>query len=125
MFRSLGQFYLTLLLSALIGWAIQRGYTDPSLAGTLGMSYAANNLLALSIFTLLYALRSKHTEKLGFLFLAGSGLRFLVFFLLFYPVFKADGMMTRSEFAVFFLPYGLSTAIETGFLVRVLNRQQP
>jgi hypothetical protein len=87
------------------------------------MSYSANFLLAIVVFTVLMRLRKRHTEKLGFLFLAGTGLKFLMFFLLFYPGFRSDGVMSRSEFAVFFMPYGLSSLVETVFLVRVLNRE--
>ncbi|MEY2963482.1 MAG: hypothetical protein RL754_743 [Bacteroidota bacterium] len=121
--KPLAQFYFALPFSAFITWAVQSNYVDPAQTSLLAQCYTANNLLALAVFTFLYALRKKHVEKLGFLFLAGSALRFLVFFLFFYPVFKTDGQLTRIEFALFFVPYAVSTAMETVFLIRVLNRE--
>ena len=67
-------------------------------------------------------LKNRHVEKLGFVFLSGSGLKFLLFFLLIYPVFNADGHLSSMEFASFFIPYGLITIMETAALVRQLNR---
>jgi drug/metabolite transporter (DMT)-like permease len=117
------QFYFLSVLFWGAGFALQSNIMDKALTERLPMSYAANFLLAIVVFTVLMKLRKRHTEKLGFLFLAGTGLKFLMFFLLFYPDFRSDGVMSRSEFAVFFMPYGLSSLVETVFLVRVLNRE--
>ena len=72
------------------------------------LSYVTNALLAFFIFVALYKLKDKYQSQIGFLFLFGSALKFLVFFIVFYPSFKADGVIDKLEFASFFIPYMLS-----------------
>ena len=75
------------------------------------LSYGINFVLAISIFGIIFMLRNKYKTQLGFLFLIGSALKFAVFFIVFYPIFKADGLMSKPEFASFFVPYGLCLII--------------
>lgn len=53
--------------------------------------------------------------------MAGSFLKFAVFFIWFYPVFKADGKIDSLEFATFFIPYVFCLLFETKKLSSVLN----
>lgn len=87
-------------------------------------AYGINFLLALFIGQMLYALRHKFTQSLGFIFLGGTALKFLVFFIVFNPVYNADADVERIEFATFFIPYTVNLIVETTFLVRVLNRMK-
>jgi uncharacterized membrane protein len=116
-------FYATLLIVALLGVFAQSSFMDQQAASPLLKSYVVNNVLAAIIFTFLFRWRKRHIEKLGFLFMAGTGLKFLIFFIVFYPAFNADGELTKDEFVLFFVPYVLSTLIETVFLARILNRE--
>lgn len=116
-------FYATLVIVALLGVFAQSSFMDQQAAGHLLKSYVVNNVLAAVIFTFLFRWRKRHIEKLGFLFMAGTGLKFLTFFIVFYPAFHADGELTKDEFVLFFVPYVLSTLIETVFLARILNRE--
>jgi hypothetical protein len=117
------RFYATLLVVALLGVFAQSSFTGQEVAGPLLKSYIVNNVLAAVIFTFLFRWRKRHIEKLGFLFMAGTGLKFLTFFIVFYPAFYADGELTKDEFVLFFVPYALSTLVETVFLARILNRE--
>jgi cell division protein FtsW (lipid II flippase) len=117
------RFYATLLVVSLLGVFAQSSFTGQQVAGFLLKSYVVNNVLAAVIFTLLFRWRKRHIEKLGFLFMAGTGLKFLTFFIVFYPAFNADGELTKDEFVLFFVPYVLSTLVETIFLARILNRE--
>lgn len=117
------RFYATLLVVALLGVFAQSSFTDQQVAGPLLKSYVVNNVLAAVIFTFLFRWRKRHIEKLGFLFMAGTGLKFLTFFIVFYPIFHADGELTKDELVLFFVPYVLSTLVETVFLARILNRE--
>ena len=117
------RFYATLLVVALLGVFAQSSFTGQQVAGFLLKSYVVNNALAAVIFTFLFRWRKRHIEKLGFLFMAGTGLKFLTFFIVFYPSFHADGELTKDEFVLFFVPYVLSTLVETIFLARILNRE--
>lgn len=85
-------------------------------------AYLINGVLALAIGFGLFALRYKYTESLGFIFLGGTGLKFLIFFLVFSPYYKEDSEIQRIEFITFFIPYTINLIVETAFLVRVLNR---
>lgn len=83
-------------------------------------SYLVNALLAATIFLLLYRFREKLKNQMGFLFLGGSLLKFIFFFLLFYPSYKSDGEMSGLEFASFFIPYLICLFLETFFTSKML-----
>jgi hypothetical protein len=85
-------------------------------------AYLVNLILIISIFGILYLLKEKYKSQLGFLFLAGSLLKFAVFFIAFYPFYKQDGMITKLEFVAFFVPYVLGLILETVSLSKWLNR---
>ena len=85
------------------------------------LSYILNTTLAIAIFGLLFRYREKVKDNIGFLFLAGSFLKFIAFFILIYPSYKADGGTSKLEFAAFFVPYLICLFIETSSLVKWLN----
>ena len=85
------------------------------------LSYILNATLAIAIFGLLFKYRKKVKDNIGFLFLAGSFLKFIAFFILIYPSYKADGNTSKLEFAAFFVPYLICLFIETSSLVKWLN----
>ncbi|PWL39812.1 hypothetical protein DKG77_02990 [Flagellimonas aquimarina] len=84
-------------------------------------SYVVNALLAAIIFLLLYRFREKLKNQIGFLFMGGSFLKFIFFFLLFYPTYKSDGDMSSLEFASFFVPYLACLFLETFFTSKMLK----
>ncbi|GGD49605.1 DUF6168 family protein [Muriicola marianensis] len=86
----------------------------------LYLSYSVNFLLATGIFVLLFLLRKRYKHQIGFIYMGGSLLKFLVFFLLFYPGYREDAMVTRSEFGAFFVPYLLCLLFETVFTAKIL-----
>lgn len=91
-------------------------------------SYAINLLLAFGILWGIFALRHRMRAQIGFLFMGGSFLKFLLFFLLFYPAFTADDDISRAEFGSFFIPYALALFLETRFaslLLRNLEKETP
>ena len=85
------------------------------------LAYFINGLLAIVVFLVLFFLRKKQRDQLGFLFMFGSLLKFALFFIFFYPSYNADGEATRLEFMAFFIPYVFSLLIETMSLIRLLN----
>jgi len=86
------------------------------------LSYTINTAIAVAIFALLFYLKEKYKSQLGFLFMAGSALKFAVFFIVFQPIYKQDGDVSTLEFLVFFVPYGLCLVFETFSLSKLLNR---
>ena len=117
---------LTLLLGNVVLFAIHlitlSFFDSPLWDNLLIPAYLVNFSMALLIGIGLYRLKEKFTDSLGFIFLAGTALKFLIFFLVFIPVYKLDGDISKIEFVTFFIPYILNLIVETTFLVRVLNR---
>jgi hypothetical protein len=87
----------------------------------LPISYLVNFALAFAIVGLLFNFRKKFRQQIGFLFIGGSLLKFAVFFAAFYPVFRADGSISRGEFSSFFVPYLLALILETLFTAKLLR----
>jgi hypothetical protein len=85
------------------------------------LSYVVNAVLAIVIFLVLFFLRKKQRDQLGFLFMFGSFLKFTFFFVFFYPGYNEDGDITRLEFMAFFIPYAFSLFVETMSLITLLN----
>ena len=94
----------------------------PLFENKIVLSYLLNAILAIIIFGFLYKYREKLKNYIGFLFLAGSILKFIAFFILIYPSYKADGDISKFEFAAFFIPYLICLVIETTSLVNWLNQ---
>lgn len=86
------------------------------------LCYTVNLALIVIVFGTLYLLQDKYKSQLGFLFLAGSFLKFMVFFIVFYPFFKMDNHISKLEFAAFFVPYSLGLILETFSLSKWLNK---
>lgn len=85
-------------------------------------AYLSNFILAIIIFVILFKLKKNHTHLIGFAYLGGSFLKFAVFFMFFYPVFKADGIMDTMESTTFLIPYFLCLFYETFYVVKMLNK---
>lgn len=102
--------------------ALLRQEEFPPYGNMLIWSYNINGLLAAAIFILLYVFRKKLKNSIGFLFMAGSFLKFIVFFVVFYPSYKSDGDMDKLEFAAFFVPYVICLSMETIFTAKMLQK---
>ncbi len=97
-------------------------YTDlPLFNHKIIQAYLMNYGLALGVYIFLYSYREKFKNQLGFLFMTGSFLKFILFFIFFYTSYKADGDISTLEFSSFFIPYIICLAIETSSLVNLLN----
>ncbi|MDZ7613433.1 MAG: hypothetical protein U5K51_06725 [Flavobacteriaceae bacterium] len=118
-------FALILLLSlffAFIVYLIILYFLEIPLWGNrLIAAYLINYLLAVSIYAFLYRSRAKYSDSLGFLFMAGSFLKFAAFFIFFYPAYHADNNIETIEFATFFIPYTICLILETLGLIKILQ----
>lgn len=84
--------------------------------------YIFNYLIATITFTCLLLMKDKLSGSLGFIFMGSSLVKFGLFFLIFYSDFKADNVISKPEFAAFFIPYALALIIEVIFLSKTLNK---
>ena len=96
----------------------------PLFENKIVLAYILNTSLAILGYVILFLLRKKFKNKIGFLFVAGSMLKFLLFFLLFYGAYRADGDISRVEFFAFFVPYALTLIIEVFSLSKWLNKME-
>ena len=85
-------------------------------------AYVVNFIVASVIYIGLFLFRKKYKEQLGFLYLGGSFLKFIAFFIIFYPSYKLDGQMSSLEFAAFFTPYAISLIFETLGVIKFLKK---
>ena len=86
-------------------------------------SYITNYILALLIFFILVKLKKKYLDLLGFVFMAGSFVKFGVYFIFFNPVFKQNGSVSSEEATAFLTPYLLCLIVETFYLIKLLNNK--
>ena len=87
----------------------------------LFLLYALNLSIAIFVYWIVFLLRNKQKEYLGFYFLAGTFVKFIVFFAIVLPIFKEDNTISKTEFLSFFTPYLLSLFVETKSLISLLN----
>ncbi|UKM65616.1 DUF6168 family protein [Flavobacteriaceae bacterium GSB9] len=102
-------------------WAVVRVFNLQLTTGQLLYSYTVNILMANGVIVLLFLLKKKLKDQLGFIFMASSLVKFAIFFMLFYPKYNADGDLTRLEFLTFFVPYVVCLIVECVILSRFLN----
>lgn len=114
---------LSLLLISLFTIHIGALYaaSQPLFENHIVASYIINFILAVFIYIVLYMRRIPQHDVLGFLFMAGSMLKFVIFFAVFSPWFKQDGDISKLEFASFFIPYAACLIYETKALSKLLN----
>ncbi|WGK65784.1 DUF6168 family protein [Croceiramulus getboli] len=121
------QFMVQLALVCTLVFLIQvfllQHYDHPPFDNQLILAYAVNMIIALGVVLTINAVLHRMKNSLGFIFIAGSGLKFVLFFLLFYPEYKADDQLTLLEFFAFFVPYVCCLFLEVRYLAKLLNNQ--
>ncbi len=123
-----GSLFFAIRLSLVLGllgglhWGYLYANEIPVSLSTIGFCYLINFIMALVIFVSMLRLAEAKNQYLGFVFLVGSALKFLIYFLIFDPLFKQDGDLTKVEFFLFFIPYLASLGVETFALVKLLRK---
>ncbi|MFN3917410.1 MAG: hypothetical protein ACK4K0_06680 [Flavobacteriales bacterium] len=115
-------FYASLILLLLVAFFIQTAFSHfPVNENKIVAAYLINAVMAFAIFFIIDRLKKTSPGILGFVFMGGSGLKFLVFFAVFYPFYSADGTISKIEFLSFFVPYSLCLIVEVIFLSKLLK----
>ena len=86
-------------------------------------SYVVNYVMATMIFLGLLILKEKYLDILGFVFMAGSLVKYAIYFILFNSHFKEDGVISTFEAFSFLIPYLVCLIIETFYLIKLLNNK--
>ena len=116
--------FLVVLVAAIaffIHYLVNASLEKGAVVNQLVYSYSINILLACSVIVLLFLLKKRLRDQLGFLFMLASMLKFVFFFILFYPEYNADGDLSRLEFLTFFIPYVICLITESVILSKFLN----
>lgn len=85
-------------------------------------TYLSNFLLAAFAILTIYKFRISHTASLGYIFLATSLLKLIVFPLLIQPILVEQCPNSTHAFLLFFIPYFVALMFEISVLIRLLNR---
>jgi hypothetical protein len=116
-------FILISLVLLSITFYIHSGFVDALDETTMIKSYGVNLILGIIVFGVIDFLKKTQTNILGFIFLAGSLFKFLIYFVYIYPLLIESGELTKVKFFVFFIPYSICLVVEITFLVRLLNNE--
>jgi hypothetical protein len=120
------KFSLALLLVLLAVFGLHLGVLHlldkPLFDNKILAAYLINYFLAIFIYLMLYLLKEKMTAHLGFLYMGGSFVKFIFFFIFFYPAYKMDGTLSSLEFGAFFIPYVFSLIFETLGVINFLKK---
>ena len=96
-------------------------FDTPIFENKIILAYSVNIILAIIIYTLFCKFKKMFKNQIGFVFIFGSFLKFILFFLLFNSSYKADGDISKLEFLAFFTPYSLCLIIEIYSMSKELN----
>ena len=88
------------------------------------LNYCFNYILTIGFFFAMIYFEKKKSDQLGFVFLAASILKLILFLIFLYPGIKTSTGLRSVEFASFFVPYGISVLAEILYLMRVLNTKK-
>lgn len=115
-------FFVTLMSVLALVYFLQTNLFDINWQSfSINKSYIVNFILASLVYVLILRVKEKKPHLTGFVFMAASFCKFLVFFLAFYPDYHLDGGISKIEFSTFFIPYIVSLFIEVAFLIKVLQ----
>ena len=113
--------YLVSLIVFMGGVFFIHVQTFPTAKPFLINSYVINAFLAIVSLTLLGWGMQKKKNNLATLYLTTVLLKLGAYFVYFRPLFERDGILTRSEFFIFFVPYAVGLFVEIVSLIRRYN----
>jgi len=115
--------FLLMTVSFFLHWKALEILSRTVDLGHLLPFYVMNYIMGVAIVSALIFLSKNKGEVLGFVFMAGSLLKFAVFFMVFYPELHENDASKKATFILFFIPYILSVITEVWYLIRFLNKQ--
>ena len=113
--------FVILIVVFTIHNSILNYYQIPLFSNYILLSYLLNFILAIAVLILMEKAIKKKSTHSGMFFITGSALKYLVFFIVLYPLYIKDGSVTKTEFASFFVPYGICLLLEVIYLSKKLN----
>lgn len=109
--------FLTLVL--LLAFSIHMFFASTK---ELFLGYCFNYLVTIASFLWLSLIIRKKGEKLGFIFMFISGIKFFFFFLIYKPL-SITVTETKVLFISFFVPYTICSIYEVYTLAKIMNKK--
>ena len=123
---NISKFLKIITMASLIVFSLHIGVLKlldfPIFENKIVLAYVVNGILAIIIFIVFYKFKDMFKNQIGFVFVFGSFLKFVFFFLIFNKGYRADGDITALEFLAFFIPYFLCLIIEIFSITKWLNK---
>ncbi len=112
--------FVVLLAVVLLVAFLLHSYFYKTYKTVLKASYLGNFLMTVFVFTLLNVASKRLFNQLGFLFLGGTFLKFILFFTVLKPYFNTVENQNVA-FVLFFIPYTIASVLEVIYLIKLLN----
>ena len=120
-FTFLLQLIIALILVGVLHYGVLFANEWPISFTDMTWAYFLNLALAYGIYFAMLQFAAQQSKHLGFLFLIGSALKFVAYFVILQPIFSRDGSLSKTEFFYFFIPYLTCLIAETLALVKLLR----
>ena len=114
-------FSIVILMSFLVHYFVLKNLSIPLKVSKLIESYIINVFLVYTFFMIIKLFLDKIKTNLGFIFIAFSLLKFILFFIFIYPTYSLDSIITKLEISSFFIPYFICLIGEVLLLSKLLN----
>lgn len=119
------QFVITLLIGLAAVWLVHfmlnQNQENQVNSIVLIVSYIVQLIMGALSFFIIAKISSKRGEYAGYAFLALSFVKFLTYLVGFRIYFNQDDLVTKQEYAVFFVPYIVASVVEVFYLAKTLN----
>lgn len=114
--------FLSLVVSFVIHFVVLKSIDESFATNLLAVTYLGLLAMTTLIVFAIFKFQKKYFSQVGFLFLAGSLLKFAFYFTLLKPYYSHYELPKTKAFLVFFIPYLVSLITESLYVSKLLNK---
>ncbi len=114
--------FLSLVVSFVIHFVVLKSIDESFATNLLAVTYLGLLAMTTLIVFAIFKFQKKYFSQVGFLFLAGSLLKFAFYFTLLKPYYSHYELPKTKAFLVFFIPYLISLITESLYVSKLLNK---
>ena len=122
LFFSISLFFLVFLVFFLIHFSVLSFNQVQLTSSFIFPSYIFNFVISILVLIIITKLGKSKNFYLGFVFMFLSGVKLLIFLLIFYPVFNYDNKIDIIEKTSFLVPYFLGLILEIASVIPQLKK---
>ena len=122
LFFSISFFFLVFLVFFLIHISVLSFNQVQLTSSSIFPSYIFNFVISILVLIVIIRLGKSKSFYLGFVFMFLSGVKLLIFLLIFYPVFNYDNKIDIIEKTSFLVPYFLGLILEIASVIPQLKK---